>query len=486
MRRQILRAWSIAGLIAVITACSVSAVEQSPTMPVDTGEAVPATAENTDIESTLAAHGAETPDDREVPVEPTAVPSELETPSPSAPDTSAAAAPPNSQTAPPLQTSASPTPDSSTSNTATSDSQVSSMFGPITCRTGEENVELSELMYEPEMFDILVPMGRMWDSHVTPTDHMYFFSKEGQDVGLVKTPAAGRLLSVGSFPRTQSPPWDPTVTSPDLRVVIAHSCTLFSVFIHVGELVPEIAVVVGEIEQGGNWYSNPDAPIELDAGDPIAIFAASSFDYSLHDQTQVLAGFQIPEHYKDEAWKVHTVDPFDYMSDEIVATLLPKNVRQVEPYGGKIDYDVVGTLAGNWFMDGTGGYAGLGIDQDRYWNGHLSISYDHVDPTEIRISIGRDVGLTWEDCRVCGNVYAVKGNSPDPASVTAADGIIKYEMTGRSRVEGRPEQSTSDGVSLGTFVAQVIDDETIRVEFVRSADAASIEGFSSTSVLYRR
>jgi hypothetical protein len=361
------------------------------------------------------------------------------------------------------------------------------MFGPISCRENEENVELTEFIYDLDRFDILVPMGRMWDSHVTPTDHMYLFSVEGQQPGLVKTPAAGRLISVGRFPRDQSPFWDTSLTAPDLRVVIAHSCTLFSIYIHVGNLIPEIAAVVGDIEPGGNWYVDPNSPIELNAGDPFAEFAGSSFDYSLHDDTVTLAGFQIPEHYSGESWKVHTVDPFDYWSDEVVAAYLAKNVRQVEPYGGKIDYDVEGTLAGNWFMDGTVDYGGgSGTDRSRYWNGHLAIAYDHVDPTQIRFSIGRDIWIS-EECRACGGVYAVMDNSPDPASVTAADGIVVYELTGRTRLtQDDAERSVSDGVLLGSFITQVIDNETIRVEFVRGTSADSLQGFSDAAVLYRR
>ena len=128
------------------------------------------------------------------------------------------------------------------------------MFGPITCRDGEESVELTHLIYEPELFDELVPMGRMWDSHVTPTDHLYVIVNEERERAMVKTPAAGRVIAIQSFPREQSPIWDSSIKEPDLRVIIAHSCTLFSVFIHVGELAPEIAAVVGDINLGERWY----------------------------------------------------------------------------------------------------------------------------------------------------------------------------------------------------------------------------------------
>ena len=45
-------------------------------------------------------------------------------------------------------------------------------------------------------------------------------------------------------------------------------------------------------------------------------------------------------------------------------------------------------------------------------------------------------------------------------------GIVKYELTGRERpFEGPTERSQSNGVVLGTFLAQVVDDMTIKTEF---------------------
>jgi hypothetical protein len=492
MRWRITKALGIAGIALVLAACSVSDVELSTTQlttapttaalssTLPTTTPVPITPGN--IESETVVSDTATPESTTATTDAADVPTETTQAksSPTDPTTT------TSQISPTSSPPGSSAPVDSTSDEEASNSEVNSMFGPITCRDYEDNVELTHLFYDVDRFEILVPMGRMWDSHVTPTDHLYAFSEEHHVPGMVNTPASGRLITVGSFPREQSPLWDPTNKSPDLRIVIAHSCTLFSVFIHAGELAPEIAAIVGEIEMGGNWFAYQDAPIELEAGDPVAFFAGSNLDYSLHDETVTLTGFQIPEHYGGERWKVHTVDPFDYMTDDIVAALLPKNVRQVEPYGGKIDYDVVGTLAGNWFMDGTVDYGGGGIEQDGYWNGHLSIAYDHVDPERIRFSVGRDIGLS-ELCRVCGGVYAVMNNSPDPASITAADGVVIYELTGRTRPDpDDPERSSSNGELLGSFITQVIDDETIRTEFLLGIDADSVQGFSDESVLYRR
>lgn len=452
---------TIVGFALIAAACSVSTEDDPTKTPIVSPTEIPVT--SVDEQQGTASPSAESTD------------SDTTTPSPTPPPESSTAA------------TASPTPAQSIPESTSSAPLDSTMFGPIECRDGEDDVKLSHLIYDPEFFDDLVPMGRAWDSHVTPTDHLYVFIYEERERKMVRTPAAGRIIHIESFPRTQSPFWDSSVEDPDLRVIIAHSCTLFSIFIHVGELAPKVAAVVGDLGLGARWHAESGETLELAAGDPIAILGGSSFDYSLHDETKSLAGFQIPEHYEGEAWKIHTVDPFDYMTDDVFSALLAKNVRQVEPYGGKIDYDVVGTLAGNWFMDGTVDYGGGGIERARYWNGHMSIHYDFIDPSKIRISIGRDIGLAKDDCRICGSVYAVKNNSPDPATITVDDGIVKYELTGRERADqDNRERTVSDGVVLGTFLAEVIDDETIRTEFFPKMSSDSVTEFSDDSVLYRR
>ncbi len=362
------------------------------------------------------------------------------------------------------------------------------MFGPIDCEPTQDDILLTHHIYEPDQFDSLVPLGRMWDSHVTPTDHLYLRMNHERSRGMVHTPAAGRLIFIERFSNDQSPHWDNSLVEPDFRLVIAHSCDLFSIYIHLGELAPEIAAAVGDLPRGGRWPSTEArVSVQLDAGDPIAKFGGSSIDYSLHDGTVILPGLLVPEHYSGEPWKIHTVDPFDYMTDELFAELLAKNERQVEPYGGKIDYDVPGTLAGNWFMDGTVDYGGGGFAQPNYWNGHLAIAYDHIDPSQLRISIGRDVGIIYDDCYICRGVYGVNGNAPDPASVTAADGLVRYELTGRLYAsEHSTERTIGSGVVIGTFLALVLDDMSIKTEFLKGKAASDVVAFTDDAVVYRR
>ncbi|MDA1280834.1 MAG: hypothetical protein O3B95_12505 [Chloroflexi bacterium] len=144
--------------------------------------------------------------------------------------------------------------------------------------------------------------------------------------------------------------------------------------------------------------------------------------FGVYDYESTLPGFIVPGHYDRESWKLHTVDPFPYFPEDIRTSLLSKMLRQAEPRAGKIDYDVDGTLSGNWFQQGTAGYGG--VEPSKYWDGHLAIVPDALDPSQWRFSIGNFSGEL-------GNArqFGIQGNSPDPLSVTAESGLIKYELS---------------------------------------------------------
>src|SRR6185503_12786296 len=113
-----------------------------------------------------------------------------------------------------------------------------------------------------------------------------------------------------------------------------------------------------------------------------------TFDFALIDTTVTRKGFVRPEQFlQRDPWKPHTVDPFDYIDEPMRSQLAALNPRKAPPLGGKIDYDVDGRLAGNWYREGTGGYAGLSRRWD-YWVGHLSFAYHHLAPSVVIVSIG--------------------------------------------------------------------------------------------------
>jgi hypothetical protein len=202
-----------------------------------------------------------------------------------------------------------------------------------------------------------------------------------------------------------------------------------------------------------------------------------------------LAGFVVLDHYAWEPWKIHTVDPFQFYDEPLRSDLLLKVVREKNPREGKIDYDVEGTIVGNWFKDGTIDYSGGRSGKHGYWEGHLSIAYSYIDPSQVRIAVGFDTGINEEmDCRSCRGAYGVRANLPDPVNVTSETGLVKYELMSRKDTAmtdyvGREQLGAT---SLGTFLVQHLGDRTIRVEVIPGKSPDEIQDFSDDSIIYHR
>jgi len=362
---------------------------------------------------------------------------------------------------------------------------------PADC--GGEDAKFSVSPVDPYNLWYITPQGKLHGSHVTPTDHTYFvhnklreYEEQANAVRSggslkpwvppfdVKSPADGLIVHIGTFPFGPTPEGY-TGTLEDYRVIIWHSCNVSSIFIHLAGLAPEILAVTGRLEGG-----------------------SQGIDFSVHDTRVILEGLLIPEHYQGEAWKIHTVDPFDYFQEPVRSQLLEKNPRKAAPYGGKIDYDIKGRLVGNWFMEGTVDYGGGGLKEQSgfcgnrpcpYWNGHLAIAYDHIDPQQIRISIGAETGIPQDACDICRAVYGVKGNGPNPATIDTASGLVKYDLVAREFIDNtgirEPTRNAEDQVH-GVFLAQVLDDTTIKVEVIPGRNSSQVTGFSQNARLYHR
>jgi len=319
-----------------------------------------------------------------------------------------------------------------------------------------------------DAIEYITPLGLMTGSHVTPVDHQYYQNfKDPARVIDVYSPAAGTILNMQHMVEVLTDGGGEPIS--DYRLVIEHTCSISSIFIHVGELSPRIAEVA---PQPGEFAR---VEIAVEAGEVIGSYTRN-VDYNVVDLDITLEGLLVAETYEREPWKIHTPDPFDYFSEDIRQTMIAKSLRSVEPFGGKFDHDVAGTLAGNWFEQDTNGYGGT--DQDRYWSGHLSASYDLFDPTHVVISIGTFDGVSLQ--------AGVAGNAPDPREVTVDTGRIVYELV---RYEYWVDGEPWDGVSLvkgiearnddrsthGIVMFELLDNTTLRVETFPGATAAEVD-----------
>ena len=339
--------------------------------------------------------------------------------------------------------------------------------------TGKVTLTVAPMAFEN--IEAIVPLGMIIPpGHITPIDHQYYYpyswkpELRKEDLVYVFAPADGVVTSIDSMPAFFSKGED--IGLGDYRFVIHHSCTLYSIYIHLHELSPKLQAMLENRK-----------PVKVVAGEVLG--TATSFDFSLHDEDVTLTGFVVPAHYEREPWKIHTVDPFDYFAPELKAQLLEKNVRVAEPRGGKIDYDVDGKLIGNWFVENTNGY--MGVKQPNYYESHLAFAPDAYDPSAYLVGLGKDSGIE--------GVFVLNG--PNPASIDTSSGIVTYKLFPVEYVDGqgknwdrvsfvRPVFIEKSGVAQGVLLAQVLDSRKLKLETFPGKTSAA--GFTDKAVIYER
>lgn len=351
------------------------------------------------------------------------------------------------------------------------------------CRD-DGSVDLTHLPMNEEDFSHIEPYGVMVGAHVTPVDHWYFAPTDfnsPRDTYPVYAIADGTITDIS---RRSINVDTGESRAEEFRLVFTYSCTFFTYYDLVTSLSPEILAQAKDLEKKDYASTN----IKVRAGDIIGYIGGQTLDFAVWDTTKPLEGFVSPELYEGEFWKLYTANPYEYFTDELNAILIEKNIRKVEPIQGKIDYDIDGKLVGNWFKEGTNGYAGT--NQQKYWDGHLSVVYDYIVPTGIVVSVGDFGGETKQ--------FSVVGNSPDPASIGVESGLVKYELSqigyvdengvdvnfnfsSFNSVELKPQSQV-----LGVILFELLEDRKLKVEAFPNKTATEVTGFTQNALIYVR
>jgi hypothetical protein len=345
--------------------------------------------------------------------------------------------------------------------------------------TGNGPVKLKNFLFRTEDIGSIIPMGMMVWGHVTPSDHLSIQPKDRKAPKAhypLMAPADGFIVDLQRPPKGNP---DPAIRdySGDCRIVIEHSSTFYSWFGLVDQLDKSVLDAIGGEPKAGPPVG---VRVPVKAGQVIAWSGGShGMDLTILNTESRLTGFvDLKQFRQRDPWKPHVVDPFDYVDEPLKTQLLSLNPRKAEPRGGKIDFDIDGKLVGNWYREGSGGYAGTNRRLD-YWVGHLTLAYHHIDPTKIVVSIGDFEGKPRQ--------FWVKGNSPDPAKVTSHDGPVKYELV-YSSVDnsGQPYAGIDTERVHGALLVQVLADQSLKAEVFPGRQAATVTGFTSKATSYSR
>ena len=332
-----------------------------------------------------------------------------------------------------------------------------------------------------------IPYGMMVADHVTPIDHAYLgvislaipqASRTANDYIAVTAPADGVITELSSLGSPSSH-----------RVVINHGCNIYSVYMVLNKATGVLADSFSKLSNNG--FMSLSIPIK--AGEEFGRQRDNMLDFNIFDGTQWLSGFANPYSYlTQDTWKPYTADYLPLFTDDIRAGMEKQLQRTSAPRIGKIDQDVIGAAAGNWFLAGTNGYGGNLTSayenttvqvpggsvsgKNTYAWSHLAIARHEVDTSKWILSTGWYKDSKGDPVQFLINLTA---GQVTPDKLTASSGAMVYTLSQFSyifpagtpaRVDGSSEPypvgyTLGSGTSVGSVILQVNSDNSLSIEF---------------------
>ena len=332
-----------------------------------------------------------------------------------------------------------------------------------------------------------IPYGMMVGDHVTPIDHAYLghtalsipqASRTANDYIPITAPADGVITELGSLGSSSSH-----------RVVINHGCNVFSVYMVLNKGTGVLADAFSKLN--GNGFMSLNIPIK--AGEEFGRQRDNMLDFNVFDGTKFLSGFaNVYSYLSGDTWKPYTTDYLPFFTEDIRSAMEKQLQRTSSPRIGKIDQDVIGSAAGNWFLAGTNGYGGnlasvyenavtqvMGgsvAGKNFYAWSHFAIAKHEVDTSKWILSTGWYQDPNGDAMQFVINLGA---DQPAPDKLTPSSGPVVYQLSQYSylypvgtpaRVEGANEPypvgyTLSIGAPKATVVLQVNSDNSLSVEF---------------------
>ncbi len=344
----------------------------------------------------------------------------------------------------------------------------------------------------PNDLKAIWPLGRTANDHVTPTDHQYYITTDAarKNGTVLYAPADGIIFGIIKDDISEKIPNLPESERFTYGIAISYSCTQALTFAGIAELVPELKKFASPNNAGAK-----DINIPVKAGQMIGTIHKGMESW-LIDATSKLTGFIDDGDYLDENWKPYSHSLFDYFVPALRDQYNAKSLRKVEPFGGKIDYDLQGKLIGNWFKQGVLPYY---MRQTNFWQNELAIFYDYIEPDQIRVMIGQ-----FADSHPGNFGFDVVGNAPDPATISVASGLIKYSLVDYLYADESGLTIDEIGINIdemsgdkvwhvqneksvwGVALVQMIEDRKIKFEVFPGKTVDQVDGFTENAQIYER
>jgi len=304
-------------------------------------------------------------------------------------------------------------------------------------------------------------------AHVLPTDHITVFSGQKGDSHTyqVYAVADSYLVQVDyETGRWASPDGTPNQLD-DYALTFQVSKSLFIMETHLTSIDPQLKTQIGALKTGDQNF----VQIKVSAGELLGQGGGTAYlnsnDLWAVDMSKP-AAFIHPDWYGSKSG--YAVNALDYFIEPLRGQLMNKLPLRPEPRGGQFAFDIDGKLIGSWFPF-TGN---TDITKPPQQRANLSFFYRAENPAIIEIGYDET-----------GTVYVIKGNSPDPATISVQSGLVKYElMNNRSQDPGNATYFKTEA----TILVQIVDSRTIKMELFEGKTADEVSVFDSSAIqLYR-
>jgi hypothetical protein len=275
---------------------------------------------------------------------------------------------------------------------------------------------------DPASIQFIVPLGNMgpW-AHTFPTDHAYIYHHLGAGTFApvtVFTPASGTISN--TYPGING----------EVKAWVKVNSRYTYYFDHV-VLAPGLGL--GSAVTAGSVFGTS---------------TGIAFDFAVTDQTTTQS-FITPARYGMDT--IYARSPWPYFTEPLRTSLYAKVQRSGSDLDGKINFDVAGTLSGNWFADDLPVSQSSGNDIN-IGGKQLSFARDVRFPDRQRVSIG---GFNFT------GLYGVPPESPDFAAINTNSGVVTYRLLNTGE-PGGPAGTTQ----VGLLLVQLTDTSHLNVEIV--------------------
>lgn len=304
---------------------------------------------------------------------------------------------------------------------------------------GDEAAVLNSLPLDRTTIRAILPLGTFSTDDALPSADALVLPTTGRHV--VRAPSDALVIGVDAAERTVT-----------LRV-------RNHVRVRLSDVAPNAAIWVGRVVHGGEpigVHTNTDS--------------TQGVGIRVMDASVSRARWVRPERYGARSTTAFFAR---YLVDSLRSNAFALVRRAAPDLDGRVDFDIAGRVIGTWFDDdanditstvaasNTSPFQAIRAAEvdpsDNIAPVALTFSYDAERPGQVRIAVGS--GLA--NALGLSGVHAVAWEDPDPATIDATAGIVRYHL-----------YSTSDEARVGrparSLLVQVVNAETLRVEAVPS------------------